>query len=167
MALALVLINLVSYLALVATVFMVSVASRWLGLDPMWHQRVGLGAALGLLLGHSMTLFYFIGTGKRVKELVAEHGLDGELVTRATLFKQAVFPWALWGMLAVMAAFSVGSGVQVERIPAFIHWGLAIVAVLINLVALLREVLALVANGLLLNEVALAVHGEQPPIVQP
>lgn len=157
MAIALLLASGLGYLALLGTVVL-GLGFRWLWWPLAWHKVTGLGATLGLLLGHSLTLFYFIGTGLHAKELVGQHGLSEEFIERTRLFKKTLFPWVTLGMLTVMATFSLGGGVEMGQVPAWVHWGLALAALLVNGVALLRELFTLSANVMLFEEIAEALQ---------
>ena len=117
------------------------------------HLLTGLGAALLLLFSHCWIMFYLIGTGKAVKEAVAEHGLDAELVERTKELKNACYGALMLAMTLAMAAFIVGGGVATRVIPAWVHQALFFLALLVQLRALLKEHDALRRNRLLLAEV--------------
>src|SRR5213080_1147848 len=88
------------------------------------HFLFGFFATFLVTLAQSMTMFYFIGTGKHVKDLVSKQPSGNELIRRTKVFKAKVFPPALWAMLFTMAAMIVGGGVHTRMIPWWVHLGL-------------------------------------------
>src|SRR6267143_6240748 len=89
------------------------------------HVLFGFFTTFLVTLTQSMTMFYFIGTGKQVKDLVANLPAGKEFIQRTKVFKARVFPPALWAMLFTMATMIVGGGVDTRVIPAFVHTVLA------------------------------------------
>jgi hypothetical protein len=89
----------------------------WIGdlhgtLDPgllRWatvHRLSGVLTALVVVLVNSITVTYFIGTGRWCKEVVEAYGLDRAFAARSTALKRSAFPFALLGMLATGRAGS-------------------------------------------------------------
>jgi hypothetical protein len=117
------------------------------------HFTLALASTFLLSLAHSMTMFFFIGTGKHVKELVAEHRLGPEIVRETILFKNKLFPVMMLAIGLTMAQFILGGGVHTRLVPAWIHHLLGWAAVASNLHCLLLEGRYLVANGRLMNSV--------------
>src|SRR6266550_5727965 len=78
------------------------------------HVLFGFFTTFLVTLTQSMTMFYFIGTGKQLKDLVASLPEGGNIIQRTKVFKAKVFPPALWAMLFTMATFIIGGGVQVR-----------------------------------------------------
>ena len=85
------------------------------------HMLLGMASALLLLFSHSWIMFYLIGTGKAIKEAVAEHGLDADLVERTKDYKNRSYPTLMLAVGMAMATFIVGGGVATRVIPAWIH----------------------------------------------
>lgn len=100
-------------------------------------------------------MFYFIGTGKHVKDLVASLPEGGNLIQRTKIFKAKVFPPALWAMLFTMATFIIGGGVhsRVTWTPPWFHGTLAAVSLYFNLVAFGKEAKYMGENNMLMEEV--------------
>src|SRR5258705_2632183 len=92
------------------------------------HVLFGFFTTFLVTLAQSMTMFYFIGTGKQVKDLVANHPSGKEFIQRTKVFKARVFPPALWAMLFTMATMILRGGVDTRVIPAFVHTVLAAAA---------------------------------------
>ena len=119
------------------------------------HVLFGLFTTFLVTLAQSMTMFYFIGTGKQVKDLAARLPSGPELVRRTKVFKAKVFPPALWAMLLTMATMIVGGGVhtRVAWTPAALHTALAAVALYFNIIAFWKEAKYMMENNLLMAEV--------------
>lgn len=118
------------------------------------HFLFGFFATFLVALAQSMTMFYFIGTGKQVKDLLKDHPEGKELIQRTRVFKAKVFPPATWAILFTMATMIIGGGVDthVWWTPAFLHAILAIVALYYNGLAFWREAKYMMEQNLLMEE---------------
>ncbi len=72
------------------------------------HRLSGMFAALVVLLVNSMSVTYFIGTGRWCREVVDAYGLSGKLVERSRILKRQAFPFAVVGMLSVIFIVALG-----------------------------------------------------------
>jgi hypothetical protein len=73
------------------------------------HRLTGVAAALAVVLVESIVVTYFIGTSRWCREVVETYQLDPELVRASNRLKRRTFPWALAGMLAVVAVAALGA----------------------------------------------------------
>jgi len=73
------------------------------------HRLTGVAAALAVVLVESVVVTYFIGTSRWCKEVVETYGLDASAVAASNRLKRRTFPWALGGMLAVVAVIALGA----------------------------------------------------------
>src|SRR5258705_12978312 len=103
-------------------------------LGPGAHIRFALFGMVIVLVTHTMTLFYFVGTGSRIKKVVGQYALSQALVDRTRRFKARLFPWLTFTPLVTMAAFIIGGGAHARVIPGWVHGSLALVALGMNLV---------------------------------
>ena len=117
------------------------------------HFLFGFFTTFLVTLSQSMTMFYFIGTGKMVKDSLANNPAGQEFIQRTKRFKAKVFPPSLWAMLFTMATMILGGGVDTHVIPAFVHTVLAALALYYNLVAFWREVNCMIENNLVMQQV--------------
>ena len=119
------------------------------------HVLFGFFTTFLVTLSQSMTMFYFIGTGKQVKDLVASLPSGPSLVQRTKVFKAKVFPPALWAMLFTMATMIIGGGVHthVSWTPPLLHALLAAVSLYFNIVAFWKEAKYMIENNMVLEEV--------------
>ena len=101
-------------------------------------------------------MFYFIGTGKQIKDLVTGLARGGDFIQRTKVFKAKVFPPALWAMLFTMATMIIGGGVhtRVRWTPPLLHAGLAAASLYFNVVAFWKEAKYMIENNMLMEEVA-------------
>lgn len=116
------------------------------------HVLFGLFATFLVTLAQSMTMFYFIGTGKQVKDLVISHSIAEGFVQRTKVFKARFFPPALWAMLFTMATMIVGGGVHTKLIPGWVHLLLASAAFFFNVKAFLRGAKYMIEHNILWQE---------------
>jgi hypothetical protein len=152
MVLALLTSALLSIVCFIATLLM---GFMVFGTTLAQHVLFGLFTTFLVTLTQSMTMFYFIGTGKQVKDLVASLPTGPDLVQRTKVFKAKVFPPALWAMLFTMATMIIGGGVHthVAWTPPLLHALLAVASLYYNIVAFWKEAKYMIENNLLLAEV--------------
>lgn len=72
------------------------------------HRLSGVFAALTVVLVNCLAVTYFIGTGRWCREVVEVYGLDRGFIARSTKIKRSAFPFALAGMLSVVAIVALG-----------------------------------------------------------
>jgi hypothetical protein len=121
------------------------------------HFLYGFFTTFLVTLAQSMTMFFFIGTGKQVKELVVNDAKGPEFVKRTKQFKAKTFPPMLWAMIFTMATMIVGGGVHTQVLPGFhlgaVHGVLATIALYYNLVATWRNAKYMIEHNMLMEEV--------------
>ena len=117
------------------------------------HLTFGLASSLLLLFSHCWIMFYLIGTGKAIKEAVAEYGLDQELIEKTKEFKNRSYPMLMLAMGLVMAVFILGGGVYTGFIPSWVHHVLFFLALLAQVRTLQIEHRVLVENDALMASI--------------
>ena len=117
------------------------------------HLLLAVFSSLLLLFSHCWILFYLIGTGKALKEAVAEHGLEQEIAEQTKDFKTRSNPWLMLAMMLAMATFVVGGGVATKVLPSWAHHSLFIITVVSQVYALWVEFEVLTANEKLMKSV--------------
>jgi hypothetical protein len=150
MVLALLTASFVSIVCLIITAVMGFTMSGSPALSQ--HTLFGFFTTFIVTLSQSMTMFYFIGTGKHVKDLVAQAPSGQQFIQRTKVFKARTFPPAIWAMLFTMAAMILGGGVHTRVIPSIVHSALAVAALYFNLVAFWREAKYMIAHNMLMEE---------------
>jgi hypothetical protein len=71
------------------------------------HRLTGVAAALMVVFVESVVVTYFIGTSRWCKEVVETYQLDRASVLASNRLKRRTFPWALAGMLGVVAVIAL------------------------------------------------------------
>ena len=125
------------------------------------HVTIALITTAVVLLSHTITIFYFVGTGSAIERETEERGLDSVYTNEARRFRKRLFPWALLAIFLTMCAAMLGGGVHVRVIPPIVHHALALLTLLANGIALARVPGALTLNNRLLDEAATAEGTKQ------
>jgi hypothetical protein len=113
------------------------------------HIIVALVTVVIGLFSQSMTMFFFIGTGKELKEKSEQ---DAGVVQQTKAFKSRVFPAAMWAMTAIMITFITGGGVGSGRTPVWLHDALAAVSALLFARAYWIQIKAMNENATLMEK---------------
>jgi hypothetical protein len=121
--------------------------------DLSTHLLLGVLASLLLLFSHCWILFYLIGTGKALKQAVAEHGLEPEIVEQTRRFKTRSNPWLMLAILLAMATFVLGGGVATKAVASWVHHALFVATLAAQVWALWVEFEVLTANEKLMRSV--------------
>ena len=162
MALALTLLSLFTLLGLVLSSLSGWALSHALGSSPTAarHIAVAVPAVLFSLFTQSMILFFFIGTGKMLKEAAARRpdasGRD-YILARVKGFKLRTSALATFAPLSALVAGLLGVTAHTGKTPGWLHLAVAIVCVLLHVVAFGREVVAMAATNQLMDEAATLV----------
>src|ERR1700704_7086358 len=126
MAQALLITTLISIAGLIATSIMGFMASPQ---HVATHILVALVTVVAGLFSQSMTLFFFIGTGKQLKDKT-QGGPDEAAVRKATrALTMRVSPVATYTMALLMITFIMGGGVASGKTPHWLHLSLSIASV--------------------------------------
>ncbi|HEX9426319.1 MAG TPA: hypothetical protein VGA64_00925 [Candidatus Polarisedimenticolia bacterium] len=124
------------------------------------HIRFAIFGIVVILFTQTMSLFYFVGTGSRIKKVVREYSLDPAFHARTVRFKARLFPWLTFTPLVTMAAFILGGGAHTRMIPAWVHGGLAYLALGMNLVTTVLALQCIGENVMLIDEIDAALPEE-------
>lgn len=100
------------------------------------HFLCGLAASLIVVLVMSIAVTYFIGTSRWCREVSETYRLDPRFALRSNQLKRAAFPYALGGMLVMVAIAALGAAsdpaaaMQVQPVGdvswATVHFGAAL-----------------------------------------
>ena len=128
------------------------------------HLLIALATCVLLLFSHCWIMFYLIGTGKAVKQAVADAGLSADLVEETKTLKNRSYPSLMLAMVLAMATFILGGGVDTGAIPTWLHQVMFLATVFVQVRTLWIEHLVLLDNSELLGRVhaLAAVSSGQP-----
>jgi mannose/fructose/N-acetylgalactosamine-specific phosphotransferase system component IIC len=113
------------------------------------HILIALATVIAGLFAQSMTMFFFIGMGKEIKEA---SGQNAEVVRRTRVHKAKVFPAATYAIAALMVTFIMGGGVKTGKTPLWLHTGLAGASLVLLARAYYVELKAMEDNARLMEE---------------
>ena len=100
------------------------------------------------LFSQSMTMFFFIGTGKELKDASNQ---NAEVVQRTKDFKSRVFPAAMWAMAMIMVTFITGGGVGLGKTPVWLHDALSALSIIMYARAYWIQIRAMNENATLME----------------
>jgi len=134
-----------------------AVSQGWLSVPV--HVEWSIPVTLLSIFTHAIIMFYFIGTGSRIKEVVKEFRLDAQYYRRTVEFKTRVFPLSMLTMSVIMVAYIIGGGTHTRFpwTPAWLHGILALLAAVLNGILAVREVVCISDNLTLVDDVDQAV----------
>ena len=112
------------------------------------HIFFALGTVVLGLFSQSMTMFFFIGTGKEIKE---KSNANPDVVQRTRAFKSQVFPAAMYAIGALMVTFIMGGGVASGKTPWWLHLSLSIASVIMYARAYWVQLQAMLENASLME----------------
>src|SRR5262245_14785641 len=120
------------------------------------HVAYAIPTVLLSLFSQSMVIFFFIGTGRLVKdEIAAFPEAERRRVLEALRgFKRTTSPPATFAILSAIAAFVLGGAAHTRALPPAVHLAASLVAVATHLWALIAEWHAFLANGRLMADPA-------------
>ena len=113
------------------------------------HIIVAIVTVVIGLFSQSMTMFFFIGTGKELKD---KSNQDAEVVQRTKVFKSRVFPTAMYAMAVIMVTFIMGGGVGSGKTPRWLHDAFAAASLLMFLRAYWVQIHAMHENASLMEK---------------
>jgi hypothetical protein len=113
------------------------------------HIFVALATTILGLFSQSMTMFFFIGTGKEIKEKANN---ETSVVQRTKAFKSRVFPAAMWAIAALMVTFIMGGGVAGGKTPHWLHAASSFITLVFLARAYVIELRAMMENATLMEK---------------
>ena len=114
------------------------------------HILMALVTVIVGLFSQSMTMFFFIGTGKEIKKKAKGERDEATVVADTRRFKNEVFPAAFYSMMVLMITFIVGGGVHTNKLPSWIHQVLSFASLAMFIRAYWLELRAMDQNSRLM-----------------
>ncbi len=120
------------------------------------HVAYAIPTVLLSLFSQSMVIFFFIGTGRLVKdEIVGFPEAQRRTVLDALRgFKRRTSPPATFALLSAIAVFVLGGAAHTRALPGWVHTAASVVAVGTHVWALAAEWTAFIENGRLMADPA-------------
>jgi hypothetical protein len=115
------------------------------------HILFALGTVLIGLFSQSMTMFFFIGTGRQLKDKTSGGPHEAEVRAATRGFSMKVSPAATFAMLVLMVTFIMGGGVASGKTPGWLHDLLAFATLVMYARAYWIEVQAFDQNNRLMD----------------
>ena len=105
------------------------------------HVAFAIPAVLFSLFSQSMVIFYFIGTGRLVKDETARYAEKERrrIVQALSDLKRRTSPAATFALFSSIAVFVLGGAVHTRALPSWTHLSASVVAVAIHCWALVAE----------------------------
>ena len=114
-----------------------------------------LTALITVILGlfsQSMTMFFFIGTGKQLKDKSAGTKGEGAVRQATRAMSMKVSPAATFAMAVLMVTFIMGGGVASGKTPRWLHLSLTAASLVLYVRAYWIEINAMTQNAKLMEE---------------
>lgn len=124
------------------------------------HVAYAIPTVLLSLFSQSMVIFFFIGTGRLVKdEIVGYSDADRRSVLRVLRdLKRRTSPPATFALFSAIGVFVLGGAAHVKALPSWVHLTAALTAVATHFWALGAEWTAFLENGRLMADPAAFVQ---------
>jgi hypothetical protein len=118
------------------------------------HVAYAIPTVLLSLFSQSMVIFFFIGTGRLVKDEVAGFPEDDRRAVLGALrgFKRKTSPPATFALLSAIAVFVLGGAVHTGALPTWVHLAASLTAVGTHAWALVAEWAAFLDNARLMAD---------------
>ena len=126
------------------------------------HITWAIPTVLFSLFSQSMVIFFFIGTGKLVKEETAgfPEAEKRRVLEALRRFKKATSPPATFALLSAIAVFVLGGAAHTKALPGWTHLASAMIAVALHAWALAAERRAFAENAKLMADPKAYVRAE-------
>lgn len=115
------------------------------------HILFALGTVVIGLFSQSMTMFFFIGTGRQLKDKTQGGPHEAEVKAATRRFSMIVSPAATFAMAALMVTFIMGGGVASGKTPRWLHDALTLATIVLYARAYWIEVHAANENAKLME----------------
>jgi Na+/H+ antiporter NhaC len=168
MALALTLLSIFTLVGLALSMVSGWALSHAIGAEPSAarHIAVAVPTVLFSLFTQSMVLFFFIGTGKMLKEAAARREDEAGrayILAKVREMKRKTSALATFAPLSAIAAGLLGATAHTGKTPAWLHLWVGVLAVFLHVMAFLREVVAMAETNQLMDEAATLVPEAEAP----
>jgi len=123
-----------------------------------WHLLIGVLATFICIAAHCIVFTYFIATAKWVQHAVNVKHLDAALTEPTRSFRAQAFPAALLAIAITFATAIMGAAHDSYLTRGVWHWGLALVALAVNVLVAAIEYRAIDRNGRLIDRILAQIN---------
>ncbi|MGH9368922.1 MAG: hypothetical protein ACRD3M_14755 [Thermoanaerobaculia bacterium] len=118
------------------------------------HVGYAIPTVLLSLFSQSMVIFYFIGTGRLVKDEIGGYPEEQRRAILRALsdFKRRTSPPATFALLSAIGVFVLGGAVHTRALPTWTHLAASLLAVGLHFWALFAEWRVFGENNALMND---------------
>ena len=85
------------------------------------HIQFAFISTIFYMFTESWIMFYFIGSGKTIKETIINYNLDKNIYQEVVASKKKVFPHITLNILLIGTVFVIGGGVHTKAISGSVH----------------------------------------------
>ena len=85
------------------------------------HIQFAFISTIFYMFTESWIMFYFIGSGKTIKETIISYKLDKNIYDDVLQSKRKLFPHITFNVLLIGTVFVIGGGVHTKAISATVH----------------------------------------------
>ena len=126
------------------------------------HFLLALPTMLLSLFAQSMVIFYFIGTGRLIKDEVASYPeAERKVIWKALSgFKARTSPVATFCLLSAIVVFVLGGAVHTRVLPSWTHLAASVVAIALHACAIVIEAQVFAENNRLMDDPRAYARGE-------
>ena len=117
------------------------------------HIAFAFVSTILYMFTQTLIMFYFIGSGKKVKETIISHNLNREIYQEVISLKKILFPPLTLNMLFVGTVFILGGGVHTGAVNKYWHSGLFFISILHYLKVIMIQHKSFIKNSYILSEV--------------
>ena len=128
------------------------------------HVLWGFVVTVAVLFAHTISMFYFIGTGSAIKEEAKKNAALLPLYQRTRTFKARTSGILTLSPLLLMAASITGAGAAGGSISARVHLWMEVAAVVVNIWTLWKVSGVIGENILLMEEANRIASGAVPTL---
>ncbi len=115
------------------------------GIVSFRHFLLAIPVTTLVIFTHAMTMFYLIGCGTRIKEVLKETGIEGDYRAAVRDLHNRLFLPATLAILATITAFVLGGGADTKVLPPLVHGGAALLALVLNIWTVYAEFQTVIA----------------------
>ena len=107
-------------------------------------------------------MFYFIGSGKTLKEAVIANNLSQSYIEKTKRFKMVTSPLQTYTMVLAVVLACLGGAAQVGKVNPLFHEITAWLTLILHIWTCVQTVRFMIANQLLGNEAVQEISKKQP-----